>query len=171
LWLFDTISISFQSAHKSCSSKNEKVQMHSVFLQIWFQSRFNKASKCRKLLLNFRALLCISCYFYCNKTKLKTQKLFVDICRVKLSNIWMAAKPNAKYFKCDTCDYSTTNRGHINQHTRLVHLKVKNYKCTQCSYKCGQNAHLKNHINTVHLKRRDFKCDHCDKAHLVIKDS
>jgi hypothetical protein len=74
----------------------------------------------------------------------------------------MADKQNAKYFKCDTCNYSTTQRGHLNQHTNLVHLKVKNFKCTQCSYKCGTNQHLQMHILTVHLKRRDFQCDACD---------
>jgi hypothetical protein len=37
----------------------------------------------------------------------------------------MAGKPNAKYFKCETCDYSTTQRGNLNQHTNQVHLKVK----------------------------------------------
>jgi hypothetical protein len=76
----------------------------------------------------------------------------------------MAGKENAKYFKCDTCDYSATTRGNLKTHTNLVHLKVKNYKCTQCSYKCGTNGNLKTHTQIVHLKRRDFACDRCDKA-------
>jgi hypothetical protein len=66
-----------------------------------------------------------------------------------------------KNFKCDTCDYSATQRSNLKQHTHAVHLKVKNYKCTQCSYKCGLKTGLNRHIKTVHLKVKNYKCTQC----------
>jgi hypothetical protein len=76
----------------------------------------------------------------------------------------MAAEQNTKKFKCDICDYSTTNQSILNRHTNFVHLKMKIFECTQCFNKFGSNARLQKHIVSVHNKRKEFQCDHCDEA-------
>jgi hypothetical protein len=45
----------------------------------------------------------------------------------------MAAEQNTKNFKCEICDYSTPKQTILNQHTNIVHLKMKNFDCSQCS--------------------------------------
>jgi hypothetical protein len=78
------------------------------------------------------------------------------------NKVKMAAKPSAKNFKCEICDYSTQNQARLKQHTNLVHLNMKNFKCTQCSSKFGTNSHLKSHINSTHKKIKKYWCDICD---------
>jgi hypothetical protein len=74
-------------------------------------------------------------------------------------------------FKCEFCDYSTIySQSRLNQHFKMVHLKVKNYECTECDHKTGTKTDLSKHILSIHLKRRDFKCDICDKAFSLKKN-
>jgi hypothetical protein len=70
----------------------------------------------------------------------------------------MAAKQNAKYFKCEKCDYSAVTRNSLKIHDNCVHLKLKNFQCSQCSYECLMKSSLKMHTMGVHLKRRDYRC-------------
>jgi rubredoxin len=72
------------------------------------------------------------------------------------NKVKMAAKPSAKNFKCEICDYSTQNQARLKQHTNLVHLNMKNFKCTQCDYSSYKREMLERHSNAVHLEKKEF---------------
>ena len=73
-----------------------------------------------------------------------------------------SSSSNHKY-KCDRCNKSYTQRGHLNVHIKSVHLKVK-FNCEFCDYQSTTKSSLKKHINTVHLKLKPFQCDECDQS-------
>ena len=70
---------------------------------------------------------------------------------------------NDKIFKCDSCFYGANRKGHLNQHIKTVHNKIKDFKCNYnlCDYKCSLKGHLNTHIKTVHNKIKDFECNQC----------
>ena len=60
-------------------------------------------------------------------------------------------------FKCDQCDYETSQRKYLNHHKSRRHGVLK---CDQCD-KTFKKTSLKVHIASVHEKIR-FECDQCD---------
>ena len=62
---------------------------------------------------------------------------------------------------CQFCDYSSTHKASVYQHTRKTHGSGKNKKCTECDYKTYSNDLLNCHINGRHLKTL-LHCDQCE---------
>ena len=58
-------------------------------------------------------------------------------------------------YKCEQCDYSCSTNGHLKQHIKMVHDKIKDIDCEQCDYKCSTNGDLNKHIKQVHSKIKD----------------
>ena len=77
--------------------------------------------------------------------------------------------------KCEFCEHTSTQKGHLKVHINEVHMKIKqlNEECTLCDFKPRDLYHLKLHINSVHLKLKS-KCPHCDfetshlRAHIRV---
>ena len=62
-------------------------------------------------------------------------------------------------FKCDTCDYETTEKRYLANHARKVHLKVKKdeiYNCEKCDYITTSKDSYAMHMRTPH-----DKCEVC----------
>ena len=64
-------------------------------------------------------------------------------------------------FPCTLCKYEATQQGHLKNHVRAVHERIKDV-CKQCNKEFADRSNLKKHIRIVHEKVR-YKCDHCDK--------
>ena len=98
-----------------------------------------------------------------------------------------------KKFKCDKCEYVTSQNEdlklHIEEvHVRTLHEQVKKFKCDKCDYVTSQNEDLKLHIedshNTnvhnihIHQKLKDATCnlfpsitiENCDLEGHIKKD-
>ena len=64
-------------------------------------------------------------------------------------------------FPCTLCKYKATQQGHLKNHVRAVHERIKDV-CEQCNKEFADRSNLKKHIRIVHEKVR-YKCDQCDK--------
>jgi len=62
--------------------------------------------------------------------------------------------------KCDQCDYSTTNSGHLTNHKR-THTGEKPFECDDCDKSFAQSGILTRHKRT-HTGEKPFECDECD---------
>ena len=71
-------------------------------------------------------------------------------------------KENPKKFKCNTCNFSTANKGTLKKHIETVHEGIKPFKCDICDYECALKGNLKHHIASVHQGIKPFKCKLCD---------
>jgi uncharacterized Zn-finger protein len=65
-------------------------------------------------------------------------------------------------FKCQQCDSKFSTNGHLKNHIKAVHDKIRDVECPQCDSKFTRNDQLKNHIKAVHDKIRDHECQQCD---------
>jgi hypothetical protein len=75
----------------------------------------------------------------------------------------MAGKPtNAKCFKCNTCDYSTTVKGSLKSHTLRRHNPNKDFKCDHCDKAFSIKPSLVDHVNRIHKKIKRHSCEFCD---------
>ena len=74
-------------------------------------------------------------------------------------------KKNKKY-GCDKCEYRTSQRQSLVQHTLAVHEKVKPYPCPYegCDYRCARKQNMDKHVAGVHQKLRPFACPICSKV-------
>ena len=52
-----------------------------------------------------------------------------------------------KPFKCDICDYRSSQKGCMNTHVASVHEGKKPFKCDICDYRCSQKGYMKQHIS------------------------
>ena len=57
-------------------------------------------------------------------------------------------------FKCDICDYSTSQKQHMKAHIEAVHERKKPNKYSICDYSASQKQHLKTHIESVHERKK-----------------
>ena len=88
------------------------------------------------------------------------QKIFLD----KMSYKQATNVTQSKY-KCDLCDYKTTKKELIRQHTLTKHSEVK-HKCPNCAFTHYYSGKVRTHFQEVHLKenkRRDKKTKDCFK--------
>ena len=72
--------------------------------------------------------------------------------------------PKAKNVSCDLCNYTTNRRSHLNEHYRIIHLKVR----VVCDL-CGKEfANINQHMRVVHKVLRSGilakkECQECHK--------
>jgi hypothetical protein len=81
-------------------------------------------------------------------------------------------------FKCDMCDYSTTEARYLKQHKQRH--QVGKYKCELCEYTTHKPYVLKTHIRQVHeIKNIEYICERenpdvrhylCQKCHYASTD-
>ena len=84
------------------------------------------------------------------------QKIFLD----KMSYKQATNVTQSKY-KCDICDYNTTKKELIRQHTLTKHSEVK-HKCPNCAFTHYYSGKVRRHFQEVHLKKgRDKKTKDC----------
>jgi KRAB domain-containing zinc finger protein len=69
---------------------------------------------------------------------------------------WRGIKTPCPYEDCDKVVVDIQN------HIRLVHLKIKNFECAHCEAKFSNRYQVRNHISGVHSNIRE-KCPHCDQ--------
>jgi uncharacterized C2H2 Zn-finger protein len=69
-----------------------------------------------------------------------------------------------KDFKCDICDQAFSAKGALTMHVNNAHKKLGRYNCDLCDYSSYKESKLEIHSKGVHLGIKDFKCDICDKA-------
>jgi len=69
---------------------------------------------------------------------------------------WRGIKTPCPYEDCEKVVVDIQN------HIRLVHLKIKNFECDHCDAKFSNRYQVRNHINGVHSNIR-VKCPHCDQ--------
>ena len=55
-----------------------------------------------------------------------------------------------KPHKCKMCNYTTSQKGHLNHHIKSVHEGKKSHKCSICDYSFSEKGSLKRHIKSVH---------------------
>lgn len=65
-------------------------------------------------------------------------------------------------FSCKQCGYKSKYNSRLQQHTKQVHLKIKDFECESCYAKFSQICDLQRHIKQVHVRIRDFKCNLCE---------
>ena len=80
----------------------------------------------------------------------------------KLTNQIGSVDERKKQFKCEICDYSSSQKGDLNRHVASVHEKKKPNKCETCDFSCFAKSHMKSHVVSVHENKRPFKCEICD---------
>ena len=64
-------------------------------------------------------------------------------------------------FPCTLCKYKATQQGHLKNHVKMVHERIKD-KCEECDKEFADRSNLKKHIRIIHEKFR-YKCDQCEK--------
>jgi KRAB domain-containing zinc finger protein len=47
-----------------------------------------------------------------------------------------------KPFKCEACDYRSSQKGDLNKHVTLVHEGKQPFKCEICGYRCSGKGDL-----------------------------
>ena len=65
-------------------------------------------------------------------------------------------------FKCDQCDKSYSQKGHLNTHIKCIHEKLQ-YNCDKCDKSFSQKGKLKSHIESVH-ENILYNCEKCEKS-------
>lgn len=65
------------------------------------------------------------------------------------------------FFPCTLCKYKATQQGHLKNHVKAVHERIKDI-CEECNKEFADRSNLKKHIRVVHEKVR-YKCDKCNK--------
>ncbi len=55
-----------------------------------------------------------------------------------------------KCFKCPSCTYSTSNKSHLKDHMKAVHLKIRDQTCPHCDYATSCAANLQRHFRMRH---------------------
>ena len=61
-----------------------------------------------------------------------------------------------KYHKCEKCDYTSSNIGHINAHISSVHEGQKPFKCENCGKSFSNEGNMNRHVATVHVGKKTF---------------
>ena len=59
-----------------------------------------------------------------------------------------------KPFKCPSCPYSTSYKGHLASHIRRRHTKEKSFKCLFCTYSASDKIYLTRHFILRHSEKK-----------------
>ncbi|CDW79071.1 zinc finger protein 177-like isoform 2 [Stylonychia lemnae] len=70
-----------------------------------------------------------------------------------------------KNYACTQCDKRYTTNGHLKDHVKSFHDKIKNFECTfqDCTDKFARKSVLKVHMRK-HDNDKPYKCDKCSKC-------
>jgi KRAB domain-containing zinc finger protein len=68
-------------------------------------------------------------------------------------------------FKCLECESSFLRKYLLNNHVKIIHMKIKasKFKCCDCNYVTDLKSAYTRHLR-VHTKEKPFKCEKCDSA-------
>ena len=128
--------------------------------------RINLAFYCEKCSLQFDKKIVFDIHLsFVHKIniKIETEEKEIEIKEEDSGSVFQPSKkkPNRnivninsisegkKSHNCKICDYTTSQKGHLNQHIESVH-EGKNHKCSICDYCCSQKGRLNQHIKSVH---------------------
>ena len=53
-------------------------------------------------------------------------------------------------YRCELCDYNSSQKGNLKRHMEAVHEGKKPFKCSACDYKCSEKGSLKRHVLLLH---------------------
>jgi hypothetical protein len=74
---------------------------------------------------------------------------------------------NSKSCSYENCEFKTSSKQELDNHTRKVHLNLpieKNHVCTICGNSYNKVTILNNHIKAVHQGEKPYECETCGKA-------
>ena len=70
-----------------------------------------------------------------------------------------------KCYKCEICDYISTNPFLLNNHYKYVHKKEPElFNCDKCDKKYTKQWMLEDHVKSFHDKIKDEQCQKCGKT-------
>ena len=82
--------------------------------------------------------------------------------KIKAPKILKKRGQDKKSNKCNQCDFSSSQTGHLRRHLK-IHSGEKTNKCNQCEYASSQVVNKKTHLKT-HSVVKSRKCKQCDYA-------
>ena len=85
---------------------------------------------------------------YNNKTE-NIEETQMKVENLKHANMGRNVDTEERKYKCDTCEYSTNNTGHLQEHFNNVHTP-EYFFCTKCSYRAKTDRKLKSHVERQH---------------------
>ena len=77
------------------------------------------------------------------------------------SSFSKSAKEKYEVFRCNKCDFDTSEKENLKRHVETVHEGIKTFNCTLCDYEFSKQVYLKTHIESVHEGIKPFKCHIC----------
>ena len=74
-------------------------------------------------------------------------------------------KTKLKALECGMCDYKAYSKTEmVNHGFKHLDKEEKPYQCEECGRRFLQRSSLENHLKVVHLKIKDYVCKLCSKA-------
>lgn len=90
--------------------------------------------------------------------------------QVLTSHVGTVHASEAKKFKCDKCEFSTTYVKSLKVHYQSKHDKSETFECHLCNYVGYRKDVVKKHVKIVHEKWRPYPCPYCDKAYITGRE-
>ena len=69
----------------------------------------------------------------------------------------------SKTHKCNFCNTTFLQAGHLDQHMRSKHFAIRPFVCCLCDFRSGYKAALTKHVKLRHLNSTTVICSHCKK--------
>ena len=80
-----------------------------------------------------------------------------------ISKYTLEEKPH----KCQECETSFRDKGHLKNHVMKVHTGERPFKCTECEKAFVRKINLNYHMKKVHTGERPYKCVTCNKSYIL----